>query len=264
VRFDGRAVLRSGRVCEGCLRSVAIYAWEDYRGVRLGTKLVREALPDSLIARCDGARRLLGPDRRLSLDDPVVLRAGATLLSRTLDDPERRFRTTRYAPATRPVSVLPAFWRVGPGVPVACVDAGPDTPRTAFSTEGWLWTGRGLTVLQGGANSPPLTILLDVPNGEYEAALGVRDLPPPPRFLGYDRWLRKRLRRREPKDRIALGRTIAADGRLRLDIPASLVEGRHVVAVHLRPPAHVRDRSAPDRSDDPALRERLRSLGYVE
>lgn len=264
VVFDGRSVLREGRVCATCLRVAPVYAWEDYRGIRLGhRRLLRESKPTSFTARCDAARRLLDETRRESLEAPVVARTAATMLARRLDAPDRRHRSTRWNTADRAFTVLPPFWGTGGATDLVCVAAGPDTPRTAFAEDGWIWTGRGVTVFSGAERTDPLSLLLDVPDGEYDVTLGVRTLPAPPRFFGYDRWLRKRVRRREPKERVPLGEATAENGILAITIPASLAVGRHVLAVHLAPSGVIE--ATPDGRDaDPGLRDRLRALGYVE
>jgi arylsulfatase A-like enzyme len=263
VHFDGRSMLHDGRPCTACTRARPVYAWEDYRGIRLGKTLVRQELPGSLAARCRGRNRLLAADRRSTLSDPPALHAGIRLLARTLDGPEARFHAGRFDPARRPFSVLARFWRLGAEVPITCVDAGPTTPRRAFDARGWIWTGRGVTVLHDAAHAPPLPLVLEVPDGDYDVTLAVRALAAPPRFFGYDRWLRKRLRRRKPTARIALGSVRATGGRARVDVPPSLLSGQHLLALDLRPHGAPAETEKPQKRDHD-LHERLRRLGYVE
>jgi arylsulfatase A-like enzyme len=263
VSFDGHAVIRDGRVCETCLRSYPVFAWEDYRGVRLGRELLREERADSFSGRCAGSPRLLDRRRRKTLSDPTASSVGVRLISRNLDAPQSQWDSTRFAaPADRPFSVLPAFWRLDGDVPVACAVAGPDTPRAAFAVDGWIWTGRGVIVLSGAGQTRALPLRLDVPDGKYDVDLGVRDVSSPPRFFGFTRWLRNGVRRREPAQYLPVGRATAVGGRVHLEIPAALAAQHHVVSIRLRPVGL--GAGAPrDATGDTPLRERLRSLGYV-
>lgn len=262
VRFDGRSMVEGGRVCSTCLRTAATYAWEDYRALRLGTKLVRERLPDSLDAYCDGARILLAPDRRTSLvDDARVLRA-ARLLGRVLDEPERRFRRSRFLPPDRSFTVLPRFWRIRGDASVSCVAVGPATNRNSLLQPGWVWTGRGLALFSSAETTGSLPIRLEVPDGTYEISLGVRDLGRPPHLFGYETWLRRRVRRSQPTAIVPIGTGTAREGWLDIDLPASIALRQHVVQVRLRPLGHPEEPITSD-AMDPELRERLRRLGYV-
>lgn len=264
VAFDGRPMLIKGRLCETCLRNAPVYAWEEYRAIRLGRRVLREALPQSFTARCRGERELLDPTRWRTITDRRRMRGGTALLGRTLDGPERAFRRDRFGPAHTSFSVLPPFWRLAQPIPINCLEVGPHTTRDQFQTAGWIWTGRGLTIQHGAPTTPPLPLLLEVPDGEYDVSLGVRALPAPPRLFGYARWLRRGIRRRQPSDWVRLGRMTALGRTLRVDLPAEAALHRHVVALTLEPvgagPAGQHSVPTPD----PALHDRLRALGYVD
>jgi len=264
VRFDGRVALDGGKPKTQASRSDVVYAWEDYRAIRLGSRVVRDSLPGSIKSHCGGRFVTLGPDRRVAIASPDLVTAGPHLLARRLDAPQARFETGRFGSPRTPLTVLPAFWGYDSSTPLACVRTGPDTPRDAFAVTGWIWTGRGLTVQRLEPSNSALTLRLSVPAGEYQAELGVRDLPPPPRLFGYGRWLRKSVRRKTAKQRVPLGDVTASADGLALTIPPRVALGRHVLSVHLTPRGYVPDPPQESLQHDPGLRRRLRSLGYVE
>jgi arylsulfatase len=261
ARFDGRAQTDAGgRVCADCQRHTATFAWEDYRALRAGHRLLREPLEGSLAARCRGARQLLTADRvGVTIDDGKRQRM-AWHLEKHLGVAERSYRAKRYAaPATRSFDVPAAFWHLASDARVTCVDVGIETPRAAFAAGGWLWTGRGLTVLHEAANVP-MAIDVGAPDGVFEVSAGVVPIEPQPWLFGFDRWRRKSFRDVSATSYVPLGKATGRAGRVQVDVPVAVGRDRHVVALRFTPPGS----SAAGTPHDPALEERLRRLGYVE
>jgi hypothetical protein len=88
-------------------------------------------------------------------------------------------------------------------------------------------------------------------------------VPPAPWLFGVGRWRRHSFRKDTPSEFRSLGtvEVEAPAGELRLPLPADVLAGSHVLGLRLTPPGGSQD-SAP--AMDPAQRERLKALGYVE
>lgn len=271
VRFDGRAQMTpEGRICRACGRSVALYAWEEYRGARAGRHLLREERPGSPRARClgrrllyrvdDGRQILVPPGRRAD----GLARALARKVAITLDGPERAFEATRYERASGSVLLRPDFWRLDGGADVRCVPVDLDTPRGFLREPGWLWTERGMARGDGGPEGV-LTVRVSVPDGDYDVDAAAVAAPPPPWLFGYGRWLRKSFLEDTPGTFVSLGRARAESGWLRVGLPAAAAHGHHVIGLRvtpagLSPRAFAKDREAGESEQV----KRLRALGYVQ
>ncbi len=261
VHTDGRAQLAGdGRQCDACGKTAVYYAWEEYRAVRTGRRLLREERPaDGLRARCEGPRHVydVSPDRLVVLvDDGRAPRLGAALASR-LDERERTFLATRYGTPARSFVMRSPFWSVGemPG----CARIGAETTRADLSATGWTWTGRGATILRGESTLP---VTLAIPDQEYGVDVAVVPIASMPWLFGFERWLRKSFLPDAATAWIPLGTHRAIDGRLRLALPPSAGTGNHVLGLRLTPPGAEPGAGAP--TQDPAMRERLKALGYVQ
>jgi hypothetical protein len=75
------------------------------------------------------------------------------------------------------------------------------------------------------------------------------------------RWRRRSFRKDTPSEFRSLGTVDAPAGQLRLPLPADVLAGSHVLGLRLRRQAHRRTWRP---AMDPAQRERLKALGYVE
>ncbi|HJQ83321.1 MAG TPA: sulfatase [Candidatus Binatia bacterium] len=268
---DGRAQLGAdGRVCATCAKASVYHVWEEYRAIRAGRYVLREEIPGSFRARCDGPAtlyRLDGP-RRVALDrHGREQRRVARLqerLARRLDAREQAFLTTRYGPAEEAFVVRPRYWRLETDAVVACVPVGPATERGAFGLDGWTWTGRGVAIFHGDAVAPlPVTLL--VPDGDYRVDAAGVPIEAPPWFSHFARWRRRSFLPEAPTTHARLGTFRAANGRLSVAIPAAAGRGTHIVGLRLTP---LGAEPAPPGGDtggqDPELRKRLKALGYVE
>jgi arylsulfatase A-like enzyme len=239
------------------------FAWEDYRAVRTRTHLLRRAPQYAVDAACRapavyeaaGSRRV-----PLTPPPPALTAALDRRLDARLSQRERRFRAHRYDVPRSPFSFRPAFWRIEPAGAVRCHELSADTERDALGDGGWLWTGRGLTLLRAGDDARPITIAVDAPRGAYTAQVGVAQVAAMPRLWGFERWLRRSFRAR-PGQWIDLGAARADATGLRVTVAPELALGRHVVALKLTPPV-VSDAPAP--GPDEEQRERLRALGYLQ
>jgi arylsulfatase A-like enzyme len=270
VRFDGRAQMTAdGRVCRSCGRSVALYAWEEYRAARAGRHLLREERPGSPRAHCLGQRLLYRmADGRRTLVPPgrgadALARALARKVSGTLDGPERAFETTRWERASGSVLVRPDFWRLDAGARLRCVPVDLDTPRGFLREPGWLWTERGLVDASDGDRA--LAIRARLPDGDYDVDAAAVAVPSPPWLFGYGRWLRKSFLEETPGVFVPLGRVRAADGWLRTELPASAAEDRHLIGIRVTPagmPPRPFGKDGEVGGDEQL--ERLRALGYVQ
>ncbi len=266
VFTDGHAQLtRDGRVCSDCGKAAVYYAWEEYRAVRTGHRLLRQQRPiDGLRARCDGPEQLfdVDADRRTALDgatDRRTPRLRSTLAHR-LDAREDRFLSTRYGTPTRSFVLRSPFWSVGPDA--RCAPVGVATERDDLSAMGWLWTGRGTTVLYDAPEGSVLPVTLAVPDAEYRVDAAVVPITRMPWLFGFARWLRRSFLPDEPEGWIPLGSHRVFDGRLRLSLPQAVGVGTHVLGLRLTPPGATPGDGAA--TQDPAMRERLRALGYVQ
>ncbi len=270
VRFDGHPQMTpDGRVCRACGRSAALYAWEEYRGVRAGRHLLREEQPGSPRARClgrrllyriaDGRRTLLPPSPR----SDVLVRALARKVSRTLDGPERAFDATRYEAAGGSVLVRPVFWSLDGDTALRCIPVDMDTPRGFLREPGWLWTERGLA--HGDGQNGPLTVRVRLPDGDYDVNAAAVSMPSPPWFFGYGRWLRKSFLEETPGAFVELGRARAEGGWLRVALSAAAADGYHVIGLRATPVGmSPRAFGKTDGAVDSEQLERLRALGYVQ
>ena len=270
VRFDGHAQMTpDGRTCRACGRSVALYAWEEYRGARAGRHLLREERPGSIRARCLGPRLLYRVvDGRQALVPPsraseALTRALARRVAATLDGPERAFEATRYEAPGGSVLVRPEFWRLDADANVRCIPVDMDTPRGFLREPGWLWTARGM-VHGAGAPNGALAVRAQLPDGEYDVEAAAVVTPRAPWFFGYGRWLRKSFLEEMPGTFLKLGRVRAEGGWLRVGLPVTAAEGHHVIGLRATP-AGMAPRAF-GKNDEPGESEqvkRLRALGYV-
>ena len=266
TRVDGRAQLDpDGLVCAGCAKPAAYYAWEDYRAIRRRHHLLRENLPGSLRARCDGeeAGFLLGDDgHRTPLPPGAQVRpALRRRLARRLDALEQSFLAGRYGPADQPVVVPAEFWRVADDPGVSCVSVDQDTPAAALRHPGWLATGRGVALLaQDGAR--PLGASLDLPDGGYRLELAAVPAPPMPWLFGFAHWRKATFEKDTPLRFIPLGPARAAAGRLDVVVKPELALGTRVVGIRASPEGVAAATPAPTLDDE--QRRRLRALGYVQ
>jgi hypothetical protein len=266
--IDGRAQLTAdGRVCRTCAKAAVYYAWEDYRATRTGWFLLRERAPGSFEARCIGADELFrvrsDRSRRVALDPARFGAVTAGLhrrLTRRLETRERSFRESRYTPPATTFLVRPDFWRLGADAHVACAPVDLTTGRRALGADGWLWSGRGATILHAG-NDQPLALTLSVPAGEYRVDAGIVPMKGMPWFSGYERWRGRSFLPQTPAAFVPLGTVSATPGGLALAIPAAVGTGNHLVALRLSPPGALP--SEPPAPVDRDLQERLKALGYV-
>jgi arylsulfatase A-like enzyme len=266
--IDGRTQLTAdGRVCAACGKSAVYYAWEDYRATRTARYLLRERAPGSFEARCAGADELyrLRSDRRrrITLDPTRFAAVTAGLhrrLVRRLEARERTFRADRYGAPTTTFLVRPDFWRLADDARVACVPVDVATGRRALAADGWLWSGRGATILHADGGRP-LALSLSVPAGYYGVDAGVVPMKAMPWFSGFERWRARSFLSQTPIDFVPLGTLSAVRAGLALTIPAEVGAGNHVVALRLSPVGALPPK--PPAPIDRDLQERLKALGYV-
>jgi hypothetical protein len=269
VRMDGRAQMTpDGFVCRACGRATAVYASEEYRGIRAGRHLLREERAGSPRARCLGERQLYRMDhnRRTPVDEDRSVALTDALrrrLARVLDEPEHSFATTRHASVTRSVLFRTQLWQLD-GDPPACAVLDMDTPRGVLRTRGWLWTGRGLVHL-GDEPNRPLHARVQLPDGEYQIDAALVHIERPPWLFGFRRWLRKSFVPEMPDTFVPLARVAAADGWLRFTLPPPAAADGHVVGLRVTPAGVTPRRFGPDTdgADEEQL-QRLRALGYVQ
>lgn len=266
VHTDGHAQLTpDGHACEGCGKAAVYYAWEEYRAVRSGHRLLRQQRPiDGLRARCEGPEQLfdVDADHRTAMPtatDPRTPRLRASLAHR-LDARERRFLSTRYGTPSQSFILRSPFWSVG--ADTRCVRLGVDTAPAELSDTGWLWTGRGTTVLHDALDGSVLPVTLAVPDDEYRVDAAVVPITRMPWLFGFGRWLRRSFLPDQPQGWIPLGSHRVTGGRLQLPLPQAVGVGTHVLGLRLTPPGAIPGHGAA--AQDPAMRERLRALGYVQ
>jgi hypothetical protein len=204
----------------------------------------------------------VSPDGRSSR----LARALRRKLAAALDGPARAFEAGRFGPANGSVLVRPEFWDLDDGAALRCVPVDVETRPGVLREPGWLWTGRGIT--RGARPEPPdITLHARLPDGDYQVDLAAVEVPRPPRLFGYRRWLRKSFATEAPGAFLALGSRRAKNGWLRVDVPAAVVRGYHVVGVRATPAGATPRAFAPGGGDgalDAEQLERLRALGYVQ
>jgi arylsulfatase A-like enzyme len=271
---DGRALIETdGALCRGCAPAAVLYAWENYRAVRSRAELLRVLPGERGEARCDGRERLWSMNdagrRLLDADDVAAARDVERLRRRLrrLERAETRYRA-RTAGAPSASFLVPAvYWDIDGETPVACARLDQDTVRGALvAPSGWRYARESFFVATAGAGAP-LAVAVTVPDGGYQVDVGVIPLGRIPWLLGIRRWLRSAFRRTEtePATFVPLGAVVAEGGRLGVRIPEAVGLGQRLLALRVTPAgaAPTNEHRAPD-DVDPAYRERLRALGYVE
>jgi len=264
VRSDGVAQVGSdGTICRTCAKRAVYYAWEDYLGVRTHHRLLRRQLPGSLRAHCGEAAQAFSMDgetRVAIADDSGRLER---LLQHRLIPLDQAFRAGRYGPPQQPFTLPSDFWVLPDAAAPACVEMGVDTTRGALDHFGWLWTGRGVTAMQGEPDAELRTVV-GVPDGTYAVDAAVVDLEPMPLFFGFDAWL-ARFRAKEPLRHVAIGDLQVRGGMLSVGLPTETGVCGHVIGLRLSPTGRpASPEASADTPTDAELEERLRVLGYVE
>jgi len=266
MRTDGRAQLtHDGVPAPDHGKPVVYYAWEEYRAVRSRRYLLRQELPGSPRARCNGDETLyrLNGGTRTEIDaagGQAVAERLRGRLARRLDRRQRAFVAHRYDTPRVGFVVRPDYWRVGDGATLGCLSIEAASEGQRLETRGWLWSGRGVTVVQRDGERP-LAVALPVPDGDYRVDLAAVPMKRPPWLFGYERWLRRSFLRSAPGEHVPLGTFRAERGELHLDIPSSAALGKHIVGIRLLPPGAT---DVPAADEDPELHRRLKALGYVE
>jgi hypothetical protein len=197
-------------------------------------------------------------------------------LERRLERLERAFRTRRYGPPAESFLVRSEFWSLPPEAAVACVRVDEDTDREQLGLSGWLWSGRGVTVLHPGPERP-LPVTVPAPPGLYKvdvALVRVEDMPwesglSSVRWLGdyergrFARWRARNFLPLEPSEYMPLGEARAVNGSLTVALPAG-IKPKRIVAVRLTPPGIPSTTPArPETQDEKTHHDRLKALGYV-
>jgi hypothetical protein len=265
LRTDGVAQVGSdGAICHACAKRAVYYAWEDYLGVRTRRHLLRRQLPGSPRARCGEAEQAFAmrADARAPLPAGDA-RAGrlARLLRHRLTPLDRAFRATRYgSPRTR-FTLRPDFWVLAAEPLPGCSVMGVDTTRESLDHPGWLFTGRGVAILDGGPDA--LHAVVSVPDGAYGADAAVVSVDSMPMLFGFASWL-DRFRVVDADRWVSLGAVQVRDGILEMPIPAEAGAEGHVVGIRLSPMGPAAGGTDIPAPEDAELRERLRVLGYVE
>jgi hypothetical protein len=263
TRVDGRAQLAAdGSACPSCGKLAAFYAWEDYRAIRGRRHLLRENLPGSFHARCDGADQLFAVDggRRALAPAPPLAERLRRHLQRRLDGPRRAFLSSRYGTPTSSFVLRPQFWRVEDDLPVACVPVSGDTPAAALRAPGWLWTEHGLALLDRDG-ALPLAAAVDVPDGAYVVELASVPVARMPWLVGFASWRKASFAKEDATTFVPIGTARARAGRLRVDIAPDVAQGLRIVGLRITPEGVVPASAAPLDDDQ---RRRLRALGYVQ
>ena len=270
TRMDGRPQLDAdGRLAARGGKAAVYYAWETYRAIRTRRHLLRENGRGSFAALRDGEVVLYRLDGRRRVPLSVEGRAARIVeqlrarLDRRLGRRERRFVRSRYeAPHTR-FLVRPEFWRLDGGTPVSYVPIDAATRRWDLRRAGWLWTGRGVTVLHG-RDVGPLSVSLAVPDGIYQVEVAARPIGPTPFLLGFARWCRESFSPETATVHVALGVVRTDNGRLSVTLPSAVALRRHIVGLRLLPAGAVLATEEEPSAEDEELRVRLQALGYVE
>ena len=260
---DGRAQLEAdGSVCPSCGKLAAFYAWETYRAIRARRHLLRENLPGSPRARCDGAEQLflLAGGRREPLLATAVENRLREHLQRRLDRPRRLFVASRYGPPTSSVVFRPEFWSMADASVVSCVPVNGDTSASALRKPGWLWTEHGIALLDRDG-TPPLNAAVDFPDGAYTVELAAAPVPRMPWFFGFAHWRRASFTKDDPTKFVPLGSVQASGNRLGAVIPPDIAQGLRIIGLRVTP-AGVSPTISPPLDEE--QRKRLRALGYVQ
>ena len=264
AHVDGESRFEGGRVRPSCGGDAAFYAWEEYRGVRKGRYVLAEYPADSVETRCGGPQRLFrvdGDRQQAVMGIAAERRAGrlGRLVEERLGDSERAYRGARYGPPRRPFLIRTDFWRLDPATVLRCIAMNESTPRADLVAPGWFTTGRGLALTRPG--SAPAAVSLEVPPGTYTIEAAMSPVPPPPWLFGISRWRRRAFRRDVASEYRPLGTVVSTSNRLRLELPSDVLAGSHVIGLRLTPPGAT---GTPAPALDPAQRERLRALGYID
>jgi hypothetical protein len=263
---DGTARIAAGRLHPTCGGTVAFYAWEDYRAVRRGHHLLVERDAETIAGRCDGAARLFRLDghRRTPHDADATSPRGRrlhALLEARLGERERAYRARRYDPPATPFMIRADAWRGLDPAAVPCLRIDEDTPHGAIAAARWLWSGRGVACLAPDATA--LSVAISVPPGTYRVEAATNPIARPPWLVGTARWRKRSFLSEEPSEFVPVGTFEAPAGRLELPLSAEIAGRRHVLALRLSPPGSATPAAVPG-AVDPAQRERLRALGYVQ
>jgi arylsulfatase A-like enzyme len=270
--IDGRPLVDAdGRLCPTCAPAAVFYSWVNYDAVRSRDALLRLLPPDRPQTRCEGRERMwqLEDGRRTLLGADEAEAAGAERLRRrlrALENRRARFEAHVWAGQPRQSFFVPAtYWAVGDDTPITCTRVGPGTTRADIAgIPGWQYA-RGSFFVTASDGSAPLEASVAAPDGVYEVEVGLHETGRPPRFFGFDRWLRRAFRRGETERFVGLGTREARAGTLRVSIPEAMGRDRRLLTLRLTPPG-----VAPATQEDagprvgPDDRERLRALGYLE
>jgi arylsulfatase A-like enzyme len=264
VRVDGRAQIGpDGRACDACAKQEVFYVTEDYRAVRRGRYVLREDRPGSFRARCAGPLELWrfgGPDGRAAHTAPSIAARLHGRVARRLDALGAAFGRSRWETPKEAFLAKAQYWDVAADATVACMTVDHRMLASALDRDGWVWTGRGVTVRRPGPLAP-IRFGVTAPDGEYRVAAAVVPVPPMPRLFGFPDWRKASFLTEDAKEHVPLGTRTAAAGRIEVEVPREVGERYHVLGVRLTPSGVPDAEEAPV---DPALRERLRALGYVQ
>lgn len=263
-RVDGTSRFDGGTLRRPCGGRAAFYAWEEYRAVRLGHYVLAEYPDGSIDARCGGSPRLYRLDGPRQQTLPIVgtdRRAHRLqrLLAQRLDARERSYQAGRYDVPHVPFVVRTDFFQLAPEMPLRCVSVNERTPRATLLEPGWFTTGRGIALTR--PDELPAAVDIELPPGSYAVEAAMTPIPPAPWLFGIGRWRRRAFRRDTPSEYRSLGTIAATSTQTRVDLPAGVLAGAHLIGLRLSPPGAV---DAPPQPLDPAQRDRLRALGYID
>ena len=264
TKVDGESRLDGGRLRRPCGGRAAFYAWEEYRGVRRGHYVLAEYPSGSIEARCGGAVRLHRIDgaRQRRLDGPGIERRTARLrrlLAERLDARERAYRDGRYDVPHVPFVVRTDVLQLAAEMPLRCVTLNESTSRATLLEPGWFTTGRGIACTR--PDQRPAAVSIEVPPGTYAVEAAMAPIPPAPWLFGVGRWRRRAFRRDTPSEYRPLGSVTVTSTAALVALPSDALSGAHLIGLRLTPPNVV---DAPVPQLDPAQRDRLRALGYID
>ena len=263
-RVDGTSRFDGGTVRRPCGSRAAFYAWEEYRGIRLGHYVLAEYPAGSIDARCGGSPRLYridGARQQLLATTATGRRASRLrrLLTARLDARERTYRAGRYDVPRVPFMLRTDFVQLAREMPLRCTTVNEDTPRATLLAPGWFTTGRGIALTR--PDQLPAAVTIEVPPGTYTVEAATTPIPPAPWLFGIGRWRRRAFRRDTPSEYRPLGTIAATSTPTRVDLSSELLSGAHLIGLRLSPPGAT---EAPAQPLDPAQREKLRALGYID